>query len=102
MSIDSLVNFILSIENFPASIAILVLNFAITIMTYIAHKKNKKQKPFYSYLFHMLTGTLWVYFCIYFEPNGVITFVRYLELIGRILYIVLLLIMPVSLKKYLV
>jgi len=102
MSIDSLVNFILSIENFPASIAILVLNFAITIMTYIAQKKNKKQKPFYSYLFDMLTGTLWVYFCIYFEPNGVITFVRYLELIGRILYIVLLLIMPVSLKKYLV
>ena len=98
MSIDSLVNFLLSIENFPVSIASLVLNFATTIITYIIDRKNKNQKPFYSYLFKLLTPTLWIYLFIYFEPNTIVTFIRYAELIftiiSTIIFLVFLLIVP--------
>lgn len=100
MSIDSLVNFLLSIKNFPASIAVLILHVVITIISYISDKNNKKQKPFYSYVFSLLYSILWVYINIYFEPNGVITFFRYANLVGLVLYLILSLIIPDTLKKY--
>ena len=102
MSIDSFVNFLLSIENFPVSIVALVLNFATTIITYINNRKN--QKPFYSYLYGLLTPVLWIYLFIYFEPNIIVTFIRYTELISTIIYLVFLLIVPTDslniLNKY--
>ncbi len=100
MSIDSLVNFLLSIKNFPASIAILVLHIVVTIISYRTDKKLKKQKTFYSYLLHLLVSIFWVYVNIYFEPNGVITFFRYSNLVGLVLYLILSLIIPDTLKKY--
>ena len=100
MSIDSLVNFLLSIKNFPASIAVLILHIVITIISYRTDKKLKKQKPFYSYVLSLLYSILWVYINIYFEPNGVITFFRYTNLVGLVLYLILSLIIPDTLKKY--
>ncbi len=100
MSIDSLVNFQLSIKNYPVSIAILALNFATTIITYINDRKNQNQKPFYSYLFTLLISNLWVYIYIYFESYTIVTFIKYAELITKILYLIFLLIIPYFLKKY--
>ena len=104
MSIDSIVNFLLSIKNFPASIAVVVLTVVTTILNYRFDKLNKEnpsyKKPFYSYLFSVLYSILWVYINIYFEPNGVITFFRYLSLVFLLLVLILQLIIPNTLKKY--
>ena len=100
MSIDSFVNFLLSIENFPVSIVALVLNFAIIINTYIIHRKNKNQKPFYYYLITLLSSIFWTYVSLYFEPNIIVTYIRYAELIFKMIYLVYLLIIPNLLKKY--
>ncbi len=100
IDLNSIVNFLLSIKNFPASIAVLVLHVLITIISYRSDKNNKKQKPFYSYVLSLLYSILWVYINIYFEPNGVITFFRYSNLVGLVLYLILSLIIPDTLKKY--
>ena len=104
IDLNSIVNFLLSIKNFPASIAVVVLTVVTTILNYRFDKINKKnpnyKKPFYSYVFSVLYSILWVYINIYFEPNGVITFFRYSSLVGLLLYLILQLIIPNTLKKY--
>ena len=104
IDLNSIVNFLLSIKNFPASIAVVVLTVVTTILNYRFDKTNKTnpnyKKPFYSYVFSVLYSILWVYINIYFEPNGVITFFRYSNLIGLVLYLILSLIIPDTLKKY--
>ena len=104
IDLNSIVNFLLSIKNFPASIAVVVLTVVTTILNYRFDKTNKTnpnyKKPFYSYVFSVLYSILWVYINIYFEPNGVITFFRYSSLVVLLLVLILQLIIPNTLKKY--
>jgi hypothetical protein len=89
------------IQDYPVSMVNLILHFINTVIDIYNNYKEQKLtiiNLFYS-LIKLLSAIFWGYLFLYFEPNILITTIRYIEFISVLIFVSFKIMFPLILKK---